>query len=162
MEKWLESARATLRAHRSVPTDMEQLEDAIQVREPGARVQSHCFPLWMYLLRTSTTYVWKFESGEFLQLGRKLLRNPSLCIKKAKISSSQDHREFLMELDSHKSLMMSVNVIASHLSEHSRDRPRVEALQARLGAVNAEWDRGCEDAADWQAKLQTALLEVRH
>ncbi len=101
MEKWLESSRATLRSHRSVPADMEALEDAIQ-----------------------------------------------------------DHREFLMELDSHKSLMMSVNVIASHLSEHSRDRPRVEALQARLGAVNSEWDRACEDATDWQTKLQTALLEV--
>ncbi len=65
-----------------------------------------------------------------------------------------------MELDSHKSLMMSVNVISSHLGEHSRDRPRVEALKARMGAANAEWDRACEDAADWQAKLQTALLEV--
>ena len=65
-----------------------------------------------------------------------------------------------MELDSHKPLMMSVNVISSHLGEHSRDRPRVEALKARMGAANAEWDRACEDAADWQAKLQTALLEV--
>ena len=32
MEKWLESARAALRAHGAVPTDMEQLEDAIQVK----------------------------------------------------------------------------------------------------------------------------------
>ena len=76
-------------------------------------------------------------------------------------SPTQDHREFLMELDSHKSLMMSVNVISSHLSEHSRDRPRVERLQGRLGAINNAWDQACEDATDWQAKLQTALLEVR-
>lgn len=66
MEKWLAHAKGILREHRNVPTNMEQLEDAIQ-----------------------------------------------------------DHREFLMELDSHKSLMMSVNVIGGHLAEHSRDSDRV-------------------------------------
>ncbi len=71
----------------------------------------------------------------------------------------QDHREFLMELDGHKSLMMSINVISSHLSEHSRDGPKVEALQARLADINEVWDSTCEDAAVWQTKLQTALLE---
>jgi len=65
-----------------------------------------------------------------------------------------------MELDSHKSLMMSINVIGAHLAEYSRDRPRVERMQARLGAANGAWDRACEDAADWQARLQTALLKV--
>ena len=73
----------------------------------------------------------------------------------------QDHREFLLELDSHKSLMMSVNVIGSHLAEHSRDKRRVERLEGRLAAVNAQWDAACEEATRWQAMLQTALLEVR-
>ena len=72
----------------------------------------------------------------------------------------QDHREFLMELDSHKSLMMSINVIGSHLSEHSANKRKVEELQKRLEAVNNGWDEACEQATDWQAKLQTALLEV--
>ena len=113
MEKWLESARATLRQHRgamgattlvgSPPSSMEALEDAIQ-----------------------------------------------------------DHREFLLELDSHKSLMMSVNVIGSHMAEHSRDRRRVERLEGRLAAVNGAWDAACEEATAWQAQLQTALLEVSY
>ena len=101
MEKWLELAQATLRAQRAVPTNMEQLEDAIQ-----------------------------------------------------------DHREFLMELDSHKSLMMSINVIGSHLCEHSRDPDKVDKMKARLEAINKSWDETCEAATNWQTKLQTALLEV--
>lgn len=100
MEKWLELAKGTLKQTSQVPTNMEQLEDAIQ-----------------------------------------------------------DHREFLMELDGHKSLMMSINVISSHLSEHSSERDRVEKLQSDLAAINDVWDSTCEDAAKWQTKLQTALLE---
>jgi nesprin-1 len=73
----------------------------------------------------------------------------------------QDHREFLMELDSHKSLMMSINVIGSHLAEHSKDPPKVDAMKVRLEAINKSWDETCEAATKWQTKLQTALLEVR-
>ena len=101
MEKWLELAQATLQSQRTVPTNMEQLEDAIQ-----------------------------------------------------------DHREFLLELDSHKSLMMSINVIGSHLCEHSMDPAKVEKMNARLTAINKSWDETCEAATNWQTKLQTALLEV--
>ena len=102
MEKWLELATATLRSQTRVPTNMEQLEDAIG-----------------------------------------------------------DHREFLLELDSHKSLMMSINVIGSHLAEHSTDERRTEETRRRLEEINGRWDDTCEDAASWQTKLQTALLEVR-
>lgn len=73
----------------------------------------------------------------------------------------QDHREFLLELDSHKSVIMSINVIGSHLSEHSRDKPKVEKLQERLSDINAAWDNTCEEAMLWRVKLQTALLQVR-
>ena len=103
IEKWLDLAKGTLfSVNRSVPTNMEQLEDAIQ-----------------------------------------------------------DHREFLMELDSHKNLMMSINVIAQHLCEHSRNQPKVAKLKERLKNINDTWDATCEKANDWQHKLQTALLEVR-
>ncbi len=56
MEKWLESARAALRAYGAVPTDMEQLEDAIQVR-------------------TGKTFVWK---PPFLTLFSKINRSPKI------------------------------------------------------------------------------------
>jgi len=106
--------------------------------------------------------MWRLE--KWLERARAVSRSrgavPPVAME-ALEDAIQDHRELLLELDSHKSLMMSVNVIAAHLAEHSRDRPRVERLQARLGAANGAWDRACEDAADWQARLQTALLEVR-
>ena len=73
----------------------------------------------------------------------------------------QDHREFLMDLDGHKSLLLSINVVGAHLAESSSDEARSAALQRRLAEVNEAWDAVCEEAAHWQTKLQTALLEVR-
>lgn len=52
MEKWLESARANLRSHTSVPTDMEQLEDAIQVGKIISLL-SFFFLEWQFLLPNS-------------------------------------------------------------------------------------------------------------
>jgi len=71
----------------------------------------------------------------------------------------QDHREFLLELDSHKSVAMSINVVGSHLAEHAGNPARAEAMEARLAAVNGQWDGVCEQATLWQTRLQTALLE---
>jgi nesprin-1 len=73
----------------------------------------------------------------------------------------QDHREFLMDLDSHKSLLLSINVVGAHLAEHASDEAKAAALQKRLADVNEAWDVVCEEAAHWQTKLQTALLEVK-
>ncbi len=56
--------------------------------------------------------------------------------------------------------MLSVNVIASHLAEHSRDAERVQALRRRLEEINRTWDLVCEEATGWQERLQTELLEV--
>ena len=56
--------------------------------------------------------------------------------------------------------MMSINVIGSHLCEHSMDPAKVEKMNARLTAINKSWDETCEAATNWQTKLQTALLEV--
>ena len=72
-----------------------------------------------------------------------------------------EHREFLMDLDSHKSVLLSVNVVGAHLAEHAADAGRAAALQRRMADVNEGWDGCCEEAALWQTKLQTALLEVR-
>ena len=62
--------------------------------------------------------------------------------------------------DSHKSVLLSVNVVGAHLAEHAADAGRGAALQRRMADVNEGWDGCCEEAALWQTKLQTALLEV--
>merc|ERR1719361_1836476 len=71
----------------------------------------------------------------------------------------QDHREFLLDLDSHKSVAISINVVGSHLAEHSASPARAEAMETRLVSVNGQWDSVCEQATLWQTRLQTALLE---
>ena len=67
-----------------------------------------------------------------------------------------------MQLDSHKSVAMSINVVGSHLAEHSASPARAEAMDTRLVSVNGQWDSVCEQATLWQTRLQTALLEVRN
>jgi len=71
----------------------------------------------------------------------------------------QDHREFLLDLDSHKSVAMSINVVGCHLAEHTPTQTKAEAMRTRLAAVNEKWDHVCEQATLWQTRLQTALLE---
>lgn len=71
----------------------------------------------------------------------------------------QDHREFLLQLDSHKSVAMSINVVGSHLAEHAINPQRAQAMETRLVGINAQWDGVCEQATLWQTRLQTALLE---
>merc|ERR1711971_458040 len=71
----------------------------------------------------------------------------------------QDHREFLLDLDSHKSMAMSINVIGSHLAEHCPTLTKAEGMRQRLALVNEKWDNVCEQATLWQTRLQTALLE---
>ena len=67
----------------------------------------------------------------------------------------------MFQLDSHKSVAMSINVVGSHLAEHAASPSRAEAMESRLAAVNGQWDAVCEQATLWQTRLQTALLEVR-
>ena len=66
-----------------------------------------------------------------------------------------------MELDSHKSLMMSINVIGGHVTEHSCDEVKSEATNRRIDKINADWDEACEKATQWQTALQTSLMQVR-
>jgi len=72
--------------------------------------------------------------------------------------AAQDHREFLMDLDGHKSVIMSLNIIGKHLAEHARDADRGTAVRDRLSSANHRWDQVCTAASAWQAKLQTALM----
>ena len=63
-----------------------------------------------------------------------------------------------MDLDGHKSVIMSLNIIGKHLAEHTRDMRRAEKVKMRLDAANCRWEAVCTAATKWQAKLQNVLM----
>lgn len=61
-------------------------------------------------------------------------------------------------MDSHKSIVFSLNIVGTHLADHTEDEDRANELCRRLSTVNSRWDRVCHSAGTWQTALQTALM----
>ncbi len=68
-------------------------------------------------------------------------------------------QEFLMQIESRKPVVLSVNLLSKELL--SQATPDSRELWDRLSAVNQQWDKVCARASVWQKELQIALVQCQ-
>ncbi|XP_046443833.1 dystonin-like [Daphnia pulex] len=70
-------------------------------------------------------------------------------------------QELSLDLDSHKNIVMSLNIVVNHVVEHAvtADQRAADRLRSRLAAANSRWDDVCKSAARIQARLQSSLMQ---
>lgn len=105
--------------------------------------------------------LWRLE--QWVQYAAAKLRTRAVSIPsdmEGLEDAIQDLRELLLDLDSHKSIVTSLNIVGEHLADHAPDGGKARDLRQRLAGLNTLWDNVCQHAAQWQDALQSALMEV--
>jgi len=71
-----------------------------------------------------------------------------------------DYNEFMLNLESHKNIVMNLNIGGSHLYEHPEDTKHADINKA-LSRMNKRWEKVCIIAEEWQNMLRSSFM-VNH
>lgn len=71
----------------------------------------------------------------------------------------RDHREFMLDMDSHTCILTSLNVVGAHLNDHTERTEHTQEMHEKLELANARWKKVVDKANKWQQTLRMALMQ---